>query len=300
MNKEMSDIEANHTISQCIQQIANKRLLNKRGHVREAALVTGYVAQIHDNEGDDLYGTIDVQEYIPGLTEEDKANGVGYHRGVRLSAIQNNMEGQYVIPSLMSEVIIRQDPETLYEYVADMSHAQTIQVQAHDTATIGVVETEKYSKESDYDFDELPKTGRFAMTGYSADKAVTTAKNTDDEDGSELTVDGNKIQVKHADATLIADAQKLRAAFDAEEIVINSDGVFLGKANSTEPAVLGNQLADLMAEWLDALVQVKVATQAGPQPFINLATFIKLQTKVKQFKASTSGFLSKHVKVQSN
>ena len=87
------------------------------------------------------------------------------------------------------------------------------------------------------------------------------------------------------------------AKYDAKEIVIKSDGVYVGSGSASEPAVLGNQLATLLVEWLGALSSMMTPTMMGPQPPVNVAQFVSLQAKVNSYKAATSGILSKTVKI---
>ena len=91
--------------------------------------------------------------------------------------------------------------------------------------------------------------------------------------------------------------KQILAKYNAKEIIIKEDGVYLGSGSANEPAVLGNQLATLLVDWLGALSQMMTPTMMGPQPPANLAKFVSLQAKVNSYKASISGFLSKTVKV---
>ncbi len=298
MAEEISDIEANDLIAKSIKRIALKGIVDHKGNVKDAKMVQGYVKAVHDDPSDDLYGTVDVQEYGTGFTQQEIDMEAGLHRGVRISSLQDNSNGTFAMPLLHSAVTVAIDPGTLDEYVLAYSHTSTHQIQAHEKVKIGVVETQPYNEDDNYRFFEVPETGQFSETVYTSTSVETKAKNSNDNDGSSLLVDGDKVQAVHKDASLLVDAQKLRAAFGSEEIIINKDGVFLGDGSATESAVLGQQLAQLMLDWLDALTQVKTMTQGGPQPFINLAKFVALKTKVSQFKANTTGFLSKHVKVQ--
>ena len=109
----------------------------------------------------ELCGTVDVQEYTHTLTDKqaiDDGLPVGLHEGVYLSAIQNNENGLVVIPYLYSDVVITTDPETLREYVIQYSHADTIQVDAHNKVIIGATETKEWEDSEDApDVDELER-----------------------------------------------------------------------------------------------------------------------------------------------
>lgn len=63
-----------------------------------------------------------------------------------------------VIPYLYSDVVITTDPETLREYVIQYSHADTIQVDAHNKVIIGATETKEWEDSEDTpDVDELER-----------------------------------------------------------------------------------------------------------------------------------------------
>lgn len=216
-----------------------------------------------------------------------------------LSAIQNNENGLVIIPYLYSDVVITTDPETLREYVIQYSHADTVQIDAHTQITIGTTETKAWEDSEDSpDVHELEKTGVFARTTYTPKSALTeVAKGESNSDKSLIEVTADQILSKHDKTQLLLDAQQLLAKYNTKEIIIKSDGVYLGSGSATEPAVLGNQLATLLIDWLGALSQMMTPTMMGPQPPANVAKFISLQAKVQSYKAATSGILSKIVKV---
>ena len=332
-----SELRANETIYDAIRQIAFHKLINPRTNtMKNTSRTSGFVVKFHDNPKDELFGTVDVQEYNLGSEANRQAveEGlpVGLHEGVYLSALQNNERGIVTIPYLYSDVVIATDPETLREYVIQYSHADTVQVDAHNKVVIGVTETEEYQDTEDSpDVDELEPTGVHAHTTYTpvsmltvvgtGDKPdeqssleVTANKieairnkgkfvmdsnqvNTQFDEKTSVTLDANQFEATHDKAQLLMDAQQLLAKYNAKEIVIKSDGVYIGSGSASEPAVLGNQLASLLVEWLGALSSMMTPTMMGPQPPANVAQFVSLQAKVNSYKAATSGILSKTVKI---
>ena len=169
-DKITSDLSANSAIYDAIRQIAFHKLVNPRNNViKNTAKISGFVVKIHTDG--ELCGTVDVQEYTHTLTDKqaiDDGLPVGLHEGVYLSAIQNNENGLVVIPYLYSDVVITTDPETLREYVIQYSHADTIQVDAHNKVIIGATETKEWEDSEDTpDVDELEKTGVHAHTTYT-------------------------------------------------------------------------------------------------------------------------------------
>lgn len=303
MNQQFNDLSANEAIYEAIRQIALHKLVNPKNNViKNTSRISGYVTKIHTDENDELYGTVDVQEYNDSLANnqaKDEGLPVGLHEGVFLSAIQNNDNGLITIPYLNSDVVIATDPDTLKEYVVAYSHADTVQIDTHTKTIIGVTETKEFEKSEDSpDVDQLEKTGLHAHTEYTKEHAKTeVAKSDKNEEKSIFEVTADQIKAQHDKAQIVLDAKEILAKYNAKEIVINDKGVYLGSGKATEPAVLGNQLATILIDWLGALSSMLTPTMMGPQPPANVAKFVALQSKINSYKAATSGFLSKTVKV---
>nr|UWI12559.1 MAG: hypothetical protein [Bacteriophage sp.] len=303
MNQQFNDLSANEAIYEAIRQIALHKLVNPKNNViKNTSRISGYVTKIHTDENDELYGTVDVQEYNDSLANnqaKDEGLPVGLHEGVFLSAIQNNDNGLITIPYLNSDVVIATDPDTLKEYVVAYSHADTVQIDTHTKTIIGVTETKEFEESEDSpDVDQLEKTGLHAHTEYTKEHAKTeVAKSDKNEEKSIFEVTANQIKALHDKAQIVLDAKEILAKYDTKEIVINDQGVYLGSGKATEPAVLGNQLATILIDWLGALSSMLTPTMMGPQPPANVAKFVALQSKINSYKAATSGFLSKTVKV---
>lgn len=303
MNQQFNDLSANEAIYEAIRQIALHKLVNPKNNViKNTSRISGYVTKIHTDENDELYGTVDVQEYNDSLANnqaKDEGLPVGLHEGVFLSAIQNNDNGLITIPYLNSDVVIATDPDTLKEYVVAYSHADTVQIDTHTKTIIGVTETKEFEESEDSpDVDQLEKTGLHAHTEYTKEHAKTeVAKSDKNEEKSIFEVTADQINAQHDKAQIVLDAKEILAKYNAKEIVINDKGVYLGSGKATEPAVLGNQLATILIDWLGALSSMLTPTMMGPQPPANVAKFVALQSKINSYKAATSGFLSKTVKV---
>lgn len=303
MNQQFNDLSANEAIYEAIRQIALHKLVNPKNNViKNTSRISGYVTKIHTDENDELYGTVDVQEYNDSLANnqaKDEGLPVGLHEGVFLSAIQNNDNGLITIPYLNSDVVIATDPDTLKEYVVAYSHADTVQIDTHTKTIIGVTETKEFEESEDSpDVDQLEKTGLHAHTEYTKEHAKTeVAKSDKNEEKSIFEVTADQIKAQHDKAQIVLDAKEILAKYNANEIVINDKGVYLGSGKATEPAVLGNQLATILIDWLGALSSMLTPTMMGPQPPANVAKFVALQSKINSYKAATSGFLSKTVKV---
>ena len=145
--KKHPDLSSNQIIREAIQKIALHGLVNKStGTIRDTGKTVGFVAKIHTDG--ELAGTIDVQEYYSLSMESNDDKKIGYHEGVYLSALQDNANGLLIIPKLYSEVVISIDPETKTEYVSMFSHVDVIQLDSHDTITVGVREREEFDEGS--------------------------------------------------------------------------------------------------------------------------------------------------------
>lgn len=309
MNK--NNINSHQTIRDAIQKIALHGIQNKnKGTINGTEKISGYVAKIH-TEGD-LAGTIDVQEFV----DTDSSNpDNGYHIGVLLTAIQNNMSGLLVVPKLYSEVIITKDVGSQTEYVIMTSHVDVLQLISHDHTKVGVVELEEYNPDDPEspDIDELSPTDSSATTEYTKESANTYVKNSDhtakievapdriymdsDNASTNLEITPEHALLQHDSSSVVLDDNQVEIVH-GKKVVVNDDAVYLGDTSNVDDGVLGVELANILSEMLGYIGQITTTTQLGPQPPINVASFISLKAKIEAFKASHSGFLTKKVKLQ--
>ena len=311
------DLSCHDTIKESIRKIALHNLVNREtGTVRNMDKITGYVAKIH-TEGE-LAGTVDVQEFTNTSIIQSGDVKAGYHTGVYLSAIQNNLAGMIIIPKLYSEVTIETDPATFTEYVTMYSHVDCIRMDAHDLATIGVSERDEYDPDdpNSPDIDELELTGKSSQTSYTKDSATTIVQDKGNEEKAAVTTTPQQFSVDIGDgvakqtinkeaATTQIDKTKLTITKDnasvvsgSSEVVVEDGKVYVGSTSNTDDAVLGSELASLLMDMLDAIAQIKTTTQLGPQPVLNIAQFIAIKTKINAFKNAHSGFLTNKVQIQ--
>lgn len=206
-------------VRRSINAMALGELYGKDGTIPGTKKILGYVCAIH--EDGELAGTIDVQEfnYDPG---EYDYKGAGHHKGVWLSAIQENKAGYLIVPMLYSEVVIERNPSDGREYVKMYSHAKRIQMltssldgENDGEVQIGVTEVKKFVEtdeglESDY--DELEETKNKTSTIYTATSVIDQITSPDDEEGfkqektvehkvitvgdTKITINGTSIQIK--------------------------------------------------------------------------------------------------------
>lgn len=310
------DLSSNQVIREAIKKIAWRGMVNRdTGAVLGTGKITGYVAKIN-TEGD-LAGTIDVQEYV-SLPVDDNGAKLGYHEGVRLSAIQDNSNGYVVIPKMYSDVIVSEDPETGVEYVSMLSHVDMIQLDSHESVVVEVKEREEFDEtdEEAPDVQDLEETGVMSKTTYLKDSVTTEVHNAKDSHISASTLTGEKLTVNVDDeqTTLEIDATQIHTKRENAESTMTSDQivnkvgsssitiedgvVHLGSTSETDNAVLGTELATILSDFLSYMGQMMTTTMMGPQPPINMSSFIALKAKIDAYKANQNGFLTKKVMVQ--
>lgn len=282
------------------------------GTVFGARRVAGYVAKVNDNK------TVDVQEYLD-VEENSKGVQEGYHEGVWLSALESNPNGYLIVPKLYSEVVIAKDPVTLTEFVVMYSHVDIIQLESSDTVTVGVVEREELNLNDDNspDVDELEATGLSGKTTYTKEEVKTEVI---DEDGSKTTTidmksdsldfsvsDGDDAKMHMDKSEIVLERGKSKTTLKDgentmengnEKVKVTNSVVYLGNDSGTSHAVLGEELADILMDFLGYCSQIKTTTKLGPQPPLNLASFIALKAKITAYKSACSNFLTRKVEIQ--
>lgn len=198
-------------VYRAVNRIAQRGITGLDGMPRGTKKTMGYVCAIH--EDGELAGTIDVQEfnYEPGEYEVD---GVGHHKGVFLSAIQDNPDGFLIVPMLFSEVVIALNPTDNREYVLMYSHAQKIKLNTRSIegenngqVELGVIEVENFEETDEgltKDYDELEPTKNKTSTIYTAKTITDQITSPDDETGykEEKTVEHKVITVGDTTITI--------------------------------------------------------------------------------------------------
>lgn len=285
-----------YLIREAIRKIALGRSLERvdmspggMSGIGTARMIHGYVAKVHsdpnDEEFQDYGGTVDVGEY----PDETASSEPVIHKGVLLAAAKNNEGGFLIVPTLLSDVTIFMDAATRYAYLVNYSHADVIQLRAHTEASVGVWETEELDTESDSspDYNELEPTGNESSTRYTAEDAVTMVRN---EKGKEATV-----AVKAEEIIQQVDKSEVRQTTDKivqkvkdTTLTVTGQKVTLGDENATEPLVLGNELAQLMLDFLTECSKITTPTLMGTMPAVNFPNFTTLTSKIQKFLSKTS------------
>lgn len=323
--KHLTDHSSNEMIREAIRAIALKGVVNRQtGTVRGTSKVTGFVAKVHTDESDELFGTIDVQEYPDWSVAESEDAKIGYHEGVLLTAIQKDDQGYIIIPKLHSDVLVSKDPETGNEYVTMFSHVDLIQLDSHEKIFIGVREREEYKPDDENapDIHELELTGIESTTEYAKDLAKTVVKTdanaehvvtqvlgNDPDDGLEIkhdvsgkstaTMTEDDIVLEHDKANMTLDNSQAKLEMGKSSVTVEDGTTYVGSTSGTDDAVLGQQLATILSDLVGYLGQMMTPTMMGPQPPANvLASFISLKAKIQSFASSHSGFLTKKVQIQ--
>lgn len=283
-------------IREAIRKIALGRALERvemapagTSGVGTARMIHGYVSKVHDDPSDeeweDYAGTIDVREF----PDETAATEPITHKGVLLAGLKDNSGGFLIIPTLFSDVTIVTDAATRYAYVLNYSHAEAIQLQAHSQTSLGVTETEELDSESNDspDYDCLEPTGNATSTKYTAEQILTTAANKNGKQAA-LTVTAESISQKVDKAIMQQTAEKIVQDVNGTTFTVADKKVTLGDEKATEPLVLGNQLAQLMLDFLTECSKITTPTLMGTMPAINVPNFAALTSKIQQFLSQTS------------
>jgi hypothetical protein len=174
-----------------IQQRALSGKLDRDGGALGTRKIYGYVCRVHDfdDEDDELKGTVDVQEYdYIKDDEDDYIDGAGHHIGVLCSAINNNSDGVWMMPTLFSDVVITQNPKDKREYVLMYSHVDAVQFKSHKTVKIGVEETEE--PQEDKEVPDLEKTELSASVDIDKGTILDTIKTKNGTVTIKKTIDG--------------------------------------------------------------------------------------------------------------
>jgi hypothetical protein len=257
--------------------------------VGTARLIHGYVAKIHDDPADEEYedyaGTIDVGEF----PDETASSEPVIHKGVLLSGAKDNPGGFLIIPVLFSDVTIVSDAATKYMYVVNFSHADIIRINAHNEVVAGVSETEELDPEDNNspDYDRLEKTGNESFTRYLAGLIETISRS---RDGKEIIIritpesflqSVGKSHISHTTSKISQDV-------NGTSVVVADKKITIGAEDATEPLVLGNELAQLMLDFLGECSRIMTPTLMGTMPAVNAANFSALTAKIQKFLSKTA------------
>ena len=293
---ETTSNNSQQVIAEAIRKIALGRSMERismspsgTSGIGTARMIHGYVAKVHDNPGDSEYkeyaGTIDVGEF----PDETASSEPVIHKGVLLAGLKDNSGGFLIIPTLFSDVTIVTDAATKYAYVLNYSHARVIQLCSHDETIIGVTETEELDAENNDspDYDELEKTGNESSTKYTAEKITATVKNKDGKEAVQ-TLEPEIISQKVDKSGMTQTTDKIQQKVGSTTVTLADKKVTLGNENATEPLVLGNQLAQLMLEFITECSKITTPKLMGTMPAINVPNFASLTSKIQNFLSKTS------------
>lgn len=293
---ESTEDNSKYLIREAIRKIALGRSLERinmapggMSGIGTARLIHGYVAKIHDDQSDEEYarygGTVDVGEY----PDETASTEHIIHKGVLLTASSSSDESFVVVPTMFSDVTIALDAATKNAYVVNYSRAEIIGLTSRTKTIIGVTETEELdtSSDSSADYDELEATGNSSSTVYTPENAVTTVT---DNDGNEavITVGSDSIEQKTGNSSFLLTGDKVQEKVGSTTVTLQNGKVTLGDENASEPLVLGNQLAQLMLDFLTECSKITTVTMLGTMPVMNIPNFVSLTTKIRNFLSQTS------------
>ena len=284
-------------IREAIRKIALGRSMERIGMapggmsgVGTARMVHGYVAKIHNDPSDGEFaeygGTVDVGEY----PDETASAEPVIHKGVLLAAAVNDEGGFLLVPTLFSDV---RSGNACCSASMPLSWARTHALFSAlcscRNTTIGVTETEELDAESDTspDYDELEPTGNATSTRYTATAVTTTVRN--DKDKEATTVIGAENITHTVDKSEVRQtADKVVQKVNSTTVAVSDGKVTLGDENATEPLVLGNELAQLMLDFLTECSKIMTPTLMGTMSPINIPNFTSLTSRIQKFLSKTS------------
>lgn len=285
-----------YLIREAIRKIALGRSMERIGMapggmsgIGTARMVHGYVAKIHDDPADEEFpeygGTVDVGEY----PDETASPEPVIHKGVLLAAATNNGGGFLLVPTLFSDVTIFMDAATRYAYVVNFSHVDIIRLDARKETTIGVTETEELDPDSDSspDYDELEPTGNAASTHYTATSVTTSVRNDKNKEAT-MVVDAESITRTVDKSEIRQTTDKIVQKVNSTTVAVANNKVTLGDEQATEPLVLGNELAQLMLDFLTECSKIMTPTLMGTMQPLNFPNFISLTSRIRKFLSKTS------------
>lgn len=224
-------------IKSAINAIAKNGITDPNGAIRGTQKIIGYVCAIH--EDGELAGTIDVQEY--NFEPDEYINkGTRHHKGVLLSAIQENEDGVWIVPMMFSDVMIVQNPTDGHEYVIMYSHAKKIQWKAHEDIEIGVTEVEDFVETDDgldKDYNELDPTGNKTSTHYNSTSIIDKVTSKDDEQGFTEEKTATQKTITVGDTKIVIDGQNVtietsgKVSIKSNDVKIESSNVGIESSN---------------------------------------------------------------------
>ena len=224
-------------IKSAINAIAKNGITDPNGAIRGTQKIIGYVCAIH--EDGELAGTIDVQEY-KFEPDEYINKGTRHHKGVLLSAIQENEDGVWIVPMMFSDVMIVQNPTDGHEYVIMYSHAKKIQWKAHEDIEIGVTEVEDFVETDDgldKDYNELEPTGNKTSTHYNSTSIIDKVTSKDDEQGFTEEKTATQKTITVGDTKIVIDGQNVtietsgKVSIKSNDVKIESSNVGIESSN---------------------------------------------------------------------
>ena len=227
-------------------------------------------------------GTIDVGEF----PDETASSEPIIHKGVLLSGLKDNSGGFLIVPTLFSDVTIVSDAGTKYMYVLNFSHADVLQLNAHNETIVGETEKLDPNDNDSPDYDELSKTGNETSTKYTPDKISTVAKNKDGKQ-AEINMTPSDIQHRIDKSEVNQSAEKIESKVGNTAVGVTDGKVYLGGEDATEPVVLGQELARLMLEFLTECSKITTPTLMGTMPAVNFPNFTSLTSKIQKFLSKT-------------
>lgn len=229
--------------------------------LEEEQVFLGKVVNIRNTPGEEYYGTVDVEPY----------NGDPIVYKVRTNGKSKTASrGRFVFPKLNSDVIVCQFDDNNDAYIAFTSHILEIQEIVDEQK---VTKVEAVTTADPELADDVEVTGKYSQVTQDPTGFIEETT-----DGTDSTI---KTTTKTGIVTEVTDGSDTVAVEHSKtEFKVGSG------AGAYESMVLGDTLATLLSDFLQGLVDMRITTQLGPQPALNVATFVNLKTQVDNIKSA--------------
>lgn len=83
-------------------------------------------------------------------------------------------------------------------------------------------------------------------------------------------------------------ADKIDTKVGGQTLTVTGQKITVGAEDATEPLVLGNELAQLMLEFLTECTKIVTPTLMGTMPAVNAPNFAPLMQKIQNFLSKTA------------
>ena len=235
-------------------------------------IITGQVLEVYDTEGQDDYGTCDIEPN----------NGDPTLFNVRLNGtVEGDKRGRIQFPKVGSDVIVQLIEDGVDSFVVLFTHVDKV-VELSDVSSSSKVSL--VTNNDPDNFEDITETGEATEIFHDGTLINISLNNESESKVFNLQVNKDNFKASLDDGTKNAYFEIV----DTGNIDIKSDKNRLvsDPAGSVQPMALGDTLAQLLKDILSGLEAATVSTSIGTQPLINKATFTNIKGQVDTLKSA--------------